>query len=60
MLGKFYVQLFVKFYYKNFEGEICNNFKEHVENISRYGNIVKNLRKKTFEKRLGKFAANIG
>ncbi len=30
-------------YYKNFEGEICNNFKEH-ENVSGYGNVVKNLR----------------
>ncbi len=63
MLGKFYVQNYlwnfrVK-YYKNFWGEICNNFKEHVQNISAYGNIVKNLRK-FFEKLLGKFDANIG
>ncbi len=32
-------------YYENFGGEICNNFKEHIENISGYRNIVKNLRK---------------
>ncbi len=49
MLGKFYVQLFVKFSRKKFWDEICNNFKENVENISVYGNIVKDLRKfKTF------------
>ncbi len=36
-------------YYKNVRSEICNNFEEHVENISGYRNIVKNLRKfKTF------------
>ncbi len=47
-------------YYKTFGGEICNNFKEHVKNISGYGNIVKNLQKfNTFWKLLGKFAANI-
>ncbi len=35
--------------YKNFGCEICNNFKEHVENILGYGNIAKNLQKfKTF------------
>ncbi len=43
------MQLFIKFsskYYKNFGGEICNNFKEHnVENISGYGNIIKNFTK---------------
>ncbi len=47
-------------YYKNVGGEICNNFKEHVENISGYGNIVKNLRKfRTFGKTFKKIAANI-
>ncbi len=48
-------------YYKNFGGEIYNNFKEYVENISGCGNIVKiyeNLR--PFEKPLRKFASNIG
>ncbi len=48
-------------YYKNVVSEICNNFKEHVENISGYGNIVKNLQKwRPFEKLLVKFAAYIG
>ncbi len=47
-------------YYKSFVGEICNNFKEHVE-ISGYGNIVKIFKNlKRFQKLLGKFAANIG
>ncbi len=42
-------------YYKNFGGEISNNFKEHVENISGHENIVKNLQKfKTFWKTFGK------
>ncbi len=48
MLDKFYEQLIVKFLrkiLKKFGIEICNNFKEHVKNISCYGNIVKNLRK---------------
>ncbi len=50
-------------YYKNFGVEICDNFKEHVENISGYGNIVKNLRKfktlwKAFRKIGSKYRIN--
>ncbi len=46
-------------YYKNFGNEICNYFKEHVENISGYGNTVKIYKNfKPFEKYLGKLAAN--
>ncbi len=49
--------------YKNFGGEICNNFKEHVKNILGYGNIVKNLQKfktfwKTFRKIVCKYQIN--
>ncbi len=46
MFGKFrynYSWNFRVKYYKNFGDEIGNNFKEHVENIPGYGNIVKNL-----------------
>ncbi len=39
-------------------GEICNDFKEHVENISDCGSIIKNLR--PFEELLEKFAASMG
>ncbi len=57
-----YLWNFLGKYYKNFGGEICNNFKEHFENISDYGN-VKNLRKfkilwKTFKKICYKYRIN--
>ncbi len=52
-------------YYKNFGGEVCNNFKERVEKISGYGNIIKNLRKfktfwKTFKKICCEYRINFG